>query len=1310
MNSVLAELVLEGASGRLAAVGLGDLALYNLGVHLDGPAIESRLREYELKRRQSLQGISLVVGLQEVSTAWAASVERELLKPTIARTESERLVELIHGSDQLLLLMGAAGGGKSAVLHHAFRQLERDALTVLGFRIDRLDPFASTTELGQRIGLSVSPVAALAAVAGDRRSVLIVDQVDAVSLMSGRMPRSFDAVADLVREASAFRNMRVVLSCRKFDAENDYRIRELVSDKSSTRIEVAELTDAQVTEAVQAMGLDAAALNTHQLKLLRIPLHLVLLQSIAGDTDALAFHTTKNLFDAFWRRKLTNSTQRRASIGFGKVIATVAEAISLQQRLSVPATVLDVDDLVVDADVLVSEHVLVRDGQQVAFFHESFFDYAFARGWVARNQPLVEFLTSGEQELFRRAQVRQILNHLRELEPDRFAVEVEQLLLSPGVRYHIKHVVLALLKELPEPTLHEWEMVATVLNAHPTFEEALWQSLRAPGWFKRLDTEGVIEDWLAGTEAEQARALEIMTSTVKQNPDRLAQILRPYIAEPAYPNWLRWVARFTDLGESRPMFDLVLDAVRDGKYGSPSEELWLSAHQLGQQQPAWAVELLAAYLVDRPEAMALGSDGKVAALLDRDHTATELARLGAAGAPQQFCDLLLPYMLRVMATTAYDTSDDHRPVRDRHFSFRYPNTNLRQLGDALLAGAASAIRAVVEQKHSEARPILETLAADPHDAAQWLLYEGLRADGETFAQWAADLLLQGSHRFMSGYSENGVWMARQLIQATSSFMPEEPFQRLENAILALRYPRRSKGWHTFNLISGMDEARLSELGRRRLGELRRVFDADEPAEPQGVTGGFIASPISQGAAEHMNDGQWLSAMAKHNATGRNWGAGGAHELSGVLKEQTKRDPDRFAQLALRITRETNPVYAGAILLGLGEGETLPAPTSVFEAVWHIASLGQSANDRWLAWPLRKYLKEVPLDLVMLIADRAANAGDPANGSLTVRTVRQTGSEPTGGRDLYSSGINSARGSAAEVLGDLIIHDADGSRTAVVLPMLDRLATDPAITVRACVAHLIHACMRHARPQALEAFGHLIEADEILLAAHTVERLVAFLGYEDPALARPVIERMLESPIPEARIVGGRMAALAAMQWGMPDLLEIVLSNADVASRQGAATTCAHGQSHATEPVIAQRALAEFFDDSEGDVRKAAASLADALRGERLQPHRELLTQLMRSTAFTYSLPQLLITLERAPDRVDDLVLECSRRFIDVHGAEAGDIRTAPAGEAQRVGELLVRAYAQVTSRNQRTQVLDLLDELLALGAFGVADLIEASER
>lgn len=1312
MNAALSELLLSGAGGRLTAAALGELVSASLGSTLDAAGIESRLGQYQLSRSTRLVGAAISGTVREITTAWAASVERELLRPTIKRSEAQEIVDLVDtGSEKLTLLMGAAGGGKSATLHQTVEIFRSRDIPILSFRLDRLEPFGSTTELGNRIGLDISPVAALAAVAEDRPSVLVVDQVDAVSLMSGRMPRNFDAVADLVREASAFPNLRVVLACRKFDIENDHRIRELVDDKQCARVQVQELSEVQINEAVSAMGLNADLLNTHQRNLLRSPLHLVLLRGIANDPQALAFQSTNNLFDAFWQRKLTDCVQRRDAVRFNEVISTVADAISTRQRLSVPATVLDQANLSVDASVLVSEHLLVQDGREIAFFHEAFFDYAFARGWTGRNESLVDFLTSGEQELFRRAQVRQILSHLRELEPSRFAEEVAAALVSVDVRFHIKDVILTILSSLPDPTQNEWDMVAEVLDARPSFEEKLWRSLRTAPWFDCLDAGGIIEEWLVGSTEEQARAVEIMGSAAQTNPDRLAELLLTHRTNIDFPGWLQWIVRFADVYESRPLFDLLLNAVRDGQYNGEAEnELWYSTHGLAQHQPAWAVELLAAYLVDRPNAMALETNGKVAALLCREHSAIELARHGAEGAPEAFSTLMLPYMLRVMEAATY--GDDELRKHDRHFTHRFPDLSTHELDDAVLSGMVTSIRHLVRQEPATAQPILEALAESPYEAAQWLLYEGLRVDGERYAQWATELLLEGTHRFLSGYTSNGVWTARQLIQATSSFCSTNSFRDLETAILQLRFPweKRRPGWYMFNLLSGMDESRLSDMARRRLGELRRATGMEQPPQPEGVTGGGVASPISSDAAQRMSDEQWLKAIAKHNADKTNWQnfTGGAHELSSVLQQEAQRDPARFSVLSIGFDQSTHPAYSNAILLALGAAETLDDGSPLFDALRHISSLNHNGVDRWLGHALRHYYKSVPLDLVETIVGYASRSMGPKERD---PEVSSSSNEDNIGRDIYGSGMNSPRGAAAETLGDLLIHDADGSRTALVLPVLRQLAEDPSTPVRSCAAHLVHASMRHARSDALSAFTLLIATrDDSLFTTHTVIRLIAYVGSENPDTVRPVIERMLNSQVREVRKAGGHLAAIAAIQWGVTDLLDTVLAGSDGAQREGAARLCAHRLTNTADAATARRALEELLNDSEESVRKAVGEVAAALRGERLRPVKQLMSRLISSASFTEALPQLFITLEQAPDRVDDLVLECCQRFIEIKRADSGDIRTGAAGDARYVGELLIRAYVQTTMPAKRSKVLDLIDQLLEGGAFGVADLVAKSER
>ena len=426
----------------------------------------------------------------------------------------------------------------------------------------------------------------------------------------------------------------------------------------------------------------------------------------------------------------------------------------------------------------------------------------------------------------------------------------------------------------------------------------------------------------------------------------------------------------------------------------------------------------------------------------------------------------------------------------------------------------------------------------------------------------------------------------------------------------------------------------------------------------------------------------------------------------MLQTETIADPERFARLALRLTDRANPAYGDAILIALADPGRPIAPAAVFDVIRHIASLGHEDYQDWLGWPLRRYLDgDVPDDIIEIILGRALHATSPTGDGWLPGEDR----EPYG-RDIFNSGLNSARGQSAVVLGDLIMHDASGHRTALVAPSLSQLAADPVVAVRACVAHILTACLRYARTDAIAAFRQLIDTDDRLLSAGQVLDLMMYIAFGEPQEIEPVIQRMLGSTHAQVRRAGGQLAAFAGLELGLGQLLIAVRDSQDAATRNGAAFVCARRLPHTKDARAAADALQQFVDDPDDGVRKTAAEVAGALRGQALQPFATVLTKLIASPAFSDALPQLLITLQQAPDRIDGLVTQCARRFVNVHGADASNIQTAAAGEAPEIGRLVLRAYAQAADSAARGPVLDLIDDLLFSGAYEFDRIIDEAER
>ena len=150
-----------------------------------------------------------------------------------------------------------------------------------------------------------------------------------------------------------------------------------------------------------------------------------------------------------------------------------------------------------------------------------------------------------------------------------------------------------------------------------------------------------------------------------------------------------------------------------------------------------------------PEAWEEDDVGRLTDLLDDDHGLLELTRRCASAAPAEFCERILPWLLRAMAAAELEGEP---PVRDLHFCDRDVDRDISRLEDALLFGAAEALAALARDGNARLEPLLQLLAGDAHEAAQWLLYEALRASGERYAHRAADLLLENDARLVTGYA------------------------------------------------------------------------------------------------------------------------------------------------------------------------------------------------------------------------------------------------------------------------------------------------------------------------------------------------------------------------------------------------------------------------------------------------------------------------------------------------------------------------------------------------------------------------------
>jgi len=1283
------------------------------------------------------------VAVQTATDRYLGIARRKLIqKKLVSKAATETLLSRLDGTPCDSVVIGRAGSGKTACVVEILDRLRERGLPALAFRLDRV-PFHSvstTADLGGHLQLEESPalVLAAAAEAAGRSGVLIVDQLDAVSTMSGRSSAAFDLVEQLIHEArgaGARVVIHTVVVCRAFDWQNDSRLRQLMPPGSQAQVEVAEFTVEEVKTILVDAGFDPALFVPRQLELLRLPQNLSLFLDAGFDASrAPMFGTAKVLFDRYWdaKRQSVADQASASSDRWLEVIETLCDEMTAAQQLSVAKERLDhfsPDYL----KQMASEGVLTFDGLHYGFGHESFFDYCFARLFANRPESLVSFLKKSEQHLFRRAQARQVLTYFRDPYRDRYIRELTALVSDQEIRPHVKELAFALLAEVTDPTEEEWaiweEWTAPALKAieegipNPNkLSELAWRRLfgSAP-WFDFIDRLGMVESWLA-SDNDRLTALGMSYLSVhrRHSPDRAAALLWPHADRGG--QWSVRLRNFMEWGElhtSRRLFDLFLRLVDNGTLDeargpiAENSTFWDMLYGLDKNRPNWVPEVLAHRLWRRFAVVRdSGEDLRGRELLGYDGSAEGMIHGSGDRAPEVFVEHVLPIVLEISDSAL---TGDKPPKYDAVWSVLIAPEVHPSGEHACLATLARALTKLAREDSADLHEVISDLRRRETHVSNHLLLALYAGGAARYANETSMLLCDEPWRFECGFSDSRHWCARETIRAVFPHCTNVNRESLEAAILRYvpSYERTTYGYEEsgraqFALLSAIPEELCNPRAKARLMELERKFGELE-GEPQGVIGGRVESPIENSAADKMTDDHWLRAIVKYRSENRmhfsaDGVTGGAWQLAQVLERRASEEPARFARLSLRFPVDTNPLYLERTLAALKSARVasdlkLQVCRKAFaESRGHC---GQSIAD-----VLGNIEDPLPDDAIEMLHWLATEHDDPA-----VELWKQdagSGQKYYLG-DIHGTGINTTRGRAAIAVRDLILRDATYLES--FRPTLDRLIRDPSSSVLSCVAGTLRAVDYHDHALGMSLFLGLNLPEERLLGTGDVYEFVRYGLRDSFDELRPVLERMLRSSEPEVREAGARLASLALlMGQRATDLVDEALHES-ASHRLGVARIASANIAIPECRRWSEETLALLFNDDDAKVRGEAASCFRQLKHAVLDTYGDLIAAFCDSRAFHEgSSWWLLRTLEQSLSRLPGMTCLVCEKFLDRFAGEARDVRTRGVGDAPTVAKLIFRTYQQHQNDEWTSRSLALIDHLCLEGIGGAGSHLDQFQR
>jgi hypothetical protein len=1300
-------------------------------------------------------------GLERLTGRFSASLRPFLAgRHQIERQETQDILKHLEESEtRIIVVHGVAGCGKSGVLLELADKLSDEGRPFLPLRLDRHllqgtpHRFAATELL-----LPGSPGECLARVGRDERgAVLLLDQLDALRWTGAHSSEAWDVCREMILDAlTASPTTKIVVCCRTFDLQHDPQLRSWKEQSKNLReVQVGDLSDDQVQAAVARVASskgDARPIDDRELKLLRHIHHLQMWLTLYPSKGSLV--TRRALMGAFWADRRTELKGLSISPArIEKIEARLVEQMHEGARLTAPRSALGLSSEEINAYESLHIFQVDRASDWLSFCHQSYLDYLIALRIAGeleqgKKSVLAWLGARDDQSLFRREQLRLVLEEVRDRDADAYLVELRSLLATgEEVRFHLRLLCLQFLSQVSESLPAEQELVLDLLAEPYWHEHVLGDVVRGRiAWFEVLDDGGVFERWLAGDDNNlRDSALEMLLYVVETSGNRVARLLSPYLGKDAdWNHRIFWAIRFDPAKDSDALFDLRLELTKQGA-DTAEHVQW---YELAEKHPIRFLSLVCHLLLALARSLLEGQERRRAGQksdLDWYHFEKVTPALIPAELRGPAWELLFKAVMSVAQIRRYRSEEDHiLESSSVNFKTLEPVMELlRSLGRTLLEENWPMFISLGESLTRGNRRgeivFLNCLRDGPAnpDLADWAL-SWLMAD-----PWRARLQMR---------RDAGEWLLSSLLMGRyASVCSEETFRRLAEWLLAYREPdlveryqiRRkwileggdltlssSFGRTQHALLPKLPRDRTSGTVRKRIAELNRKFGAPEASnenEEGQLMVGSVGSPLGYQVLVRMSDCALLKLVASGKLTSSSradrWKWKGDHfevaspeTIASDFRVATQRNPERFGRLLTHWPSDGHPAFLKAILHGLAfpedhgrkpDSETWKPPThELLEEVLSlpvVQALARTADDTEVGENLcdflRRYAKypwtAAALDFVVWVAKHHPH---PSPDYYPVGSVDQDSDHFN---YLEDNALNVTRGRAAYAIRSLLFEHPEFF--AKLRPAIESLIRDPHPAVRVAALGACLPVINIDRDQAIDWFLAATVGPDQLLATSEARELLRYTYRTHLSQLLPTLDRMVASPFHRVATAGAACVATAFLVAG--EVEERRFEHCVTGTphqRKGVAQVAA---SLIGEGVYAEKAKATLLrlaEDTDDEVARVVAESFRQLDLKHIEADREAWTEFARSKAFQADPTPLLQALEKQSGNLlpfADCLLAAGTTFAEELAEETRDHARRLAGDASFfLLPLLLRLYEQAKESDSDPETyhrcLDLWDRLL----------------
>ncbi len=1121
--------------------------------------------------------------------------------------------------NSVAMLLDQAGMGKTVVMRDALCALENTGFPVLAIKADqqlsgitKFDDLQSKLHLPDSVERVVGRLAALGTI------VVLVDQIDALSLSLARDQQALDIVLELVARLRLIPGARILLSCRTFDRNTDPKLKRIQLGK---QFSLMEFSIEEVKAVLDDVGVNFGMLSPATQKLLRVPLHLdIFVMAIegrelpSGESHQIPGITSlQGLYALLWQNVILRpepgsppTTERE------QVLRLLTERMDCDRRTSAPQSVLftpQTQNLEQAARWLASAGILIPSATEWSFLHQTFFDYCYARQFVESGKSLTENILQSEQGLFARSKLVQVLFYLRGSKPRDYLLELQGLLNPSKLRFHLQDLVMRWFGALLDPTDDEWVIARRMLFDLVTRPRLLRAMHGNRGWFARLAGRPLQDLLSQDDQTLDTQVIPYLASLLEVAQTEVVNIVRPRLGRSEQWNtrltWMTSMIRNWYSVEAVELFEQLCRAIPQF-----SHSRFYDVAEIARTHPRAACRLIRLVLDQVLEDYQSKRKDTNDSFLLAPSLCTELESLRntmldkvlemvAQVEPMCFLESMLPWLEQAIQLTSRP-EDDTLLYRADDLSYNWFEDTFA-VQHTLVHSYIVALSSAARIDPPKFRQIATHLASLPYQTTQQLLAHVYWTVPEVYAVDALQFLLADKRRLDLGDREQ--YDSRRLVRAIYPFLTDDQRAELEAFILSYTpvWKRggiralQLRGLEQLFLLQSIPTDYLTERGQRCLRELEHKFPGVGASEsPITMEGGFVGPPIAEDAAKKMSDRAWLRAMRKYHGDveHKDFLKGGAHELASVLVGLVKENPERFYRLIDRVPDTIDDAYVEAFINGLAESNA-PAEWPFNVVRRFVPQAGRDVM-RTTAWALQKRIKDGLPDDIMALLENCARG---------LMGKDETGWEQNDRQEPYESYLNSDRGSTFRTMMRALNQQKSDQAQQHKWKLIEFATTDPSTSLRSGAIEELLYVLHEDREHAISLFERLMDRHPALLNSQHTQEFVRYGIYKYFARMKPFIRALMDSDKEPCQQRGAELACIAAIspqalnseEQADAQSMATEAVTGSVALRRGAARV--YSYNIADKCSVCVQELEKLLNDEDTSVRQVIGGIYAHLRGD-----------------------------------------------------------------------------------------------------------------